>query len=170
MDNAQLQQQIDDLKAQVEELKTWKEEKDAQQLSYPLDDVSKSILEKDFFRLTELVTYYGGASGTASVTALTRVDDQDLGVPIVANLMNFSVDPATNLIYPAKPFYLETDWTVYFSSTDTLPAGLDSTVITYYVINPTTTSFQVSASAGGAAIDITSAGVGSHYVETYGTF
>lgn len=48
---------------------------------------------------------------------------------------------------------------VKFSSTGSLPTGLDGS--TKYVINPSDAAFQVSATSGGAAIDLTSAGSGT---------
>lgn len=56
---------------------------------------------------------------------------------------------------------LEEDQLVTFTSTGTLPAPLVSGT-DYYVINPDSTSFQVSATLGGAAIDLTTQGTGVH--------
>jgi hypothetical protein len=47
------------------------------------------------------------------------------------------------------------------SSTGTLPAGL-SAATNLYVVNPTLNTFQLSLSEGGAAINITDAGSGTH--------
>jgi hypothetical protein len=55
---------------------------------------------------------------------------------------------------------------VRFTTTGGLPTGL-AAATTYYVINPTTNTFQVSATLGGAAIDITSVGTGVHSVASY---
>ncbi len=44
-----------------------------------------------------------------------------------------------------------------------LPGGLSAST-RYYVINATANTFQLSAILGGSAIDITSAGTGTHYV------
>lgn len=50
---------------------------------------------------------------------------------------------------------------VTLSSTTTLPAGL-STGTTYWVISATTDTFQLSATPGGSAVNITSTGTGTH--------
>ena len=47
------------------------------------------------------------------------------------------------------------------TTSNTLPAGL-STGTPYYVINKTTNTFELSATSGGAAIDITDTGTGTH--------
>lgn len=54
---------------------------------------------------------------------------------------------------------------VFFSTTTTLPAGL-SVHTPYYVRDETGNTFKVSATVGGAAIDITSTGTGTHYFHT----
>lgn len=50
-------------------------------------------------------------------------------------------------------------------STGTLPAGLSADT-DYYVIDAATNTFKLSASSGGAAIDITDTGTGTHYLHT----
>jgi hypothetical protein len=52
---------------------------------------------------------------------------------------------------------------VTLSTTDTLPAGL-SAGGTYYIVAATTDTFKLSLTPGGAAIDITSTGTGTHTV------
>lgn len=54
--------------------------------------------------------------------------------------------------------------TISFSSSGTLPGGISdySTGAYYYVINKTTNTFQISLTSGGSAVDITSAGTGTH--------
>lgn len=51
--------------------------------------------------------------------------------------------------------------TVEFSSSGTLPGGLTAGV-PYYVINATDTTFQVSLTSGGDAVDLTTQGTGTH--------
>jgi hypothetical protein len=50
---------------------------------------------------------------------------------------------------------------IVFSTTGTLPTGLLPGV-TYYVVEQTTNAFEVAATPGGASIDTTSAGTGTH--------
>lgn len=50
---------------------------------------------------------------------------------------------------------------VVFETTGTLPTGL-STLTKYYVINPTSSTFQLSLTEGGAAVDFSSNGTGTH--------
>lgn len=50
---------------------------------------------------------------------------------------------------------------VYFSTTGALPTGLTAGTV-YYVVSPTADSFSVAATVGGAAIETTGAGTGTH--------
>ena len=54
---------------------------------------------------------------------------------------------------------------VRFISTGNLPALLEIDT-DYYVINKTANDFEVSATSGGTAIDITSVGTGAHTIGT----
>ena len=55
------------------------------------------------------------------------------------------------------------DQIVDFSTTDTLPAPLQLNT-DYYIVNPLTNSFQVSLSKGGAPVDLTDGGIGTHTI------
>lgn len=50
---------------------------------------------------------------------------------------------------------------VYFSTTGALPTGLTAGT-KYFVRNPATNTFEVSATSGGASINTSSAGSGTH--------
>lgn len=53
---------------------------------------------------------------------------------------------------------------VGFSSDDTLPGGLDP-VTDFWVINATLDDFQVSLTQGGAAVDLSDGGLGTHSIQ-----
>ena len=53
---------------------------------------------------------------------------------------------------------------VRFSTTDTIPGGL-SVDTDYYVVSTATNAFKVEATVGGGAVNITSAGTGTHTVK-----
>lgn len=44
MTNEELQQLVLDLQAKIKELEAWKEKKERQQISFPLDQASKTII------------------------------------------------------------------------------------------------------------------------------
>jgi hypothetical protein len=60
---------------------------------------------------------------------------------------------------------LSNDDPVVFRTTGGLPTGLTAGIV-YYVVNKATNTFQVAATVGGAAINTSSAGSGTHYCAT----
>lgn len=77
-----------------------------------------------------------------------------------AALGTFTVDISSNEIIHAAHGKTTGD-RVHFSSTTTLPAGLNATTV-YCVISTTAGRYIVSTTCGGAAVDITDAGSGTH--------
>lgn len=73
----------------------------------------------------------------------------------------FTADAGTDVITSSAAHKLDNGVAVQLTTTDTLPAGL-SLLTTYYVVARTETTFQLSATRGGAAINITDAGTGTH--------
>ncbi|MBW3538752.1 MAG: hypothetical protein KY476_00630 [Planctomycetes bacterium] len=81
------------------------------------------------------------------------------------DVREFSVDPATDL-FTAIAHGLSNGQTIAIGTTGTVPAplspGLDLPAgQSYHVVNRTDDTFQLALSAGGAAIDITTAGSGT---------
>ena len=72
----------------------------------------------------------------------------------------FTVTAATDLVTSNAHALSEGD-KLQLTTGTTLPAGLALTT-DYYVINPTTNTFKLSASRGGTAVDITDTGTGTH--------
>lgn len=64
----------------------------------------------------------------------------------------YTVDATANTIQCRSHGYALNSKVVFFSNT--APGGLTEGVV-YYVVNPTTDTFQVAATQGGAAIDLT---------------
>lgn len=73
--------------------------------------------------------------------------------PNGGNPREFFTDIALNVINLAAHGFASGQKVVFYN--DTIPGGLVEGQV-YYVVNPATDSFQVSASSGGAPIDITS--------------
>jgi microcystin-dependent protein len=76
----------------------------------------------------------------------------------------FTADAGTDFI-TAVSHGLSNGDRIFVGTTNTLPAGLSANTV-YYVINKTTNTFQLSTSSGGAAIDITTTGTGTHTLYT----
>jgi hypothetical protein len=72
----------------------------------------------------------------------------------------FTADAGTDEL-TAAAHGLSNGQRVRLTSGGTLPAGLLATVA-YYVVNKTTNTFQVSLTSGGAAVNFSDAGTGTH--------
>lgn len=72
----------------------------------------------------------------------------------------FTADDATDIITSSMHGLSNGD-VVFLRSSTTLPAGLSADTA-YYVISSTTNTFQLSATLGGSAINITDTGTGTH--------
>lgn len=80
--------------------------------------------------------------------------------------LTFTADAPTDVITPSNTHGWVTDTPVYVQSTGTLPPPLAAGTA-YYVLDIVGPTFKLSATAGGAAIDITGAGAGTHTVTGY---
>lgn len=132
-----------------------------QQITFPLDDLSIKVLMKYFMRLTGTVVTAGGASGNASIEFIGSQDDKDFIVsenPYTPYTVNVSTDVLT-----AQGATFPNDTQVVVASDDTAPAGL-TIGTTYWVINSTGSTFKLSTSMGGSAVNITAAGTGRQYI------
>jgi len=75
----------------------------------------------------------------------------------------FTASAATDIITAYGRTYTLNDVIRFTNSGGALPAGL-STATDYYVLAVTNNTFQVSTSQGGAAVDITGTGTGTHFI------
>lgn len=78
--------------------------------------------------------------------------------------VTFTATAATDLI-TSTAHGLVNNRRIHLFTTGTLPAGL-LTDTSYYVVNVTTDTFQVSLTPGGTAVDITDTGSGTHTFTT----
>ena len=85
--------------------------------------------------------------------------------PADSTTRSVTVTPATNIINLPSSVYFN-NVVVRFTTTDTLPAGL-SLLADYYIVNADdggSNDFQVSLTEGGAPVNITDTGSGTHYL------
>lgn len=167
-----MEEEILQLEKRVAELTSWKEEKMRERLTYPLDYSSKNTLSK-FSSLfnSPLINPTGRTFPTYLnvITDLTAygievtLNDQKRVLLIMLNLKAFTADAASDVITDSSGNHnLDNGNGVAFTTEGVLPAGLNKTTV-YYVINRTGTTFKVSISIGGSAVNITDAGSGNHF-------
>lgn len=79
----------------------------------------------------------------------------------------FTVVAATD-VFTATAHGYSNGQPVMFRSAGTIPAGLTAGT-KYFIRDATANTFKVALTVGGAAVDITTAGTGVHYVAVFGT-
>jgi len=156
----------DTLESRIAALEQWKLQREKQQIVFPLDKQSIDILSKYLMRITGTILTTGGAAGKVFIT-YKGIQDNKKFVVSEDTFVPYTVNVSSNIFTIAADsrFRFFDDEQVYFLSSDTVPAPLVSGT-DYYVVNANAegTSFQVSATLGGAAINITDAGTGEQYV------
>jgi hypothetical protein len=80
------------------------------------------------------------------------------------SIASSDVNATTNTFTALMPF--PDEWAVTILSNGTLPSPLVAGT-TYYVVNPTSTSFQLSATPAGLPIDLTTSGSGIHTLTSF---
>lgn len=99
------------------------------------------------------------AAIVARITALPDLPIENVsGATAISGTFTANVD---NTLTAGAAHTLAVGDRVRFTTTDTLPAGL-ALATDYYVISSATPAFTVSAALGGAVVDITDTGTGTH--------
>lgn len=75
----------------------------------------------------------------------------------------FTAATATEICTPSGRIFTDTQRVRVHNKGGELPAGL-SVDTDYYIISASSTTFKLSATLGGGAVDITSTGTGTHYI------
>lgn len=163
---------IQELENRIRELEKWKEQRTAQQIAFPLDDNSVTILSNYFLHIIDTITYAGGVGANTFTTYVAKQSGIEVGVDAVG-LSSYVVDPSTDYltIGSTNLKYFDNFTVILYSSVNgTAPAGLSSGLgIVYYVVQGDGSGrvFKLSATLGGAAINVTDAGTGRQFI-TYG--
>ncbi len=85
-----------------------------------------------------------------------------------AVLGTFTAVAATDVITVSAPHGLNIGDRVRVSSATTLPAGLAAATNYFVLTVPSTTTLTLSATSGGAVVNITDTGTGVHTIQSYG--
>ena len=162
----------EELLTRIEALEKWKKEREAQQISFPLDRQSVDILNKDFVRVFDEIIYeIVGASSHMASAFLAIQDGKVFDFPV--SLVRYTVDASSDVftIIDKTPGNKVGDGQeIIFSVDETYtgaagPTGITVATPSFFVRDTATDgySFKVAATAGGAAINITDAGTGKQF-------
>lgn len=156
-----MEQNYQKLEQRIAALEKWQKEKTAKQISFPLDPQSVGILNQYFMRITGTIITIGGAGGNEFTTYIGN--QAGLNFELSKNqFIPYTVDVTSN-VFTVTSVYFQDDMQVYPVSSDTVPAPLVSGN-NYFIINSTGLTFKLSATQGGAAIDITDDGTGQQFL------
>jgi hypothetical protein len=152
----------------IEKIEKWIADREKQQLVYPLDAETLNILRKYFMNIVDVVDYEAGVGSNPFRLYIGKQDNNEFEVSPVS-LIQYTVDPATNYVYVSSSWrkFFDGD-EVTLQTTGSAPAPLSAGIgTTYYVINSTDAyrTFQLSATSGGSAINITNTGSGRQFIE-----
>lgn len=160
-----------ELTRRIEALEKWKKDRERQQIVFPLDAQSVTILNNYFMSITGQIIYTN-ASGIDFTNWIVKQGPTAGVVSIGLPLFRFTVNTTTNVLTIGLDIAnnnqgsFNDDDQVFVTSTDTLPSPL-VTAVPYYVVNSTGTTIQLSTTSGGAAIDITTSGTGEQFIQFF---
>ncbi len=167
-----MDQEIKQLEDRVAGLLKWKDERSEERLTFPLDFVSRRTLNYYSNPLFSGLPVSTGRLFPSFLDVITellavglevRINGQKRILLLTIELNQFTVNTSTDVITnSAGSHNLNNGDQIAFTSTNFLPVGLSALSI-YYVINRTGTTFQVSTTRGGSAVDITTSGTGTQY-------
>lgn len=137
--------------------------------TFPLD-LENTLIQRGFQNVgeKELSLYYsGGVSGKTFKENYRQVKYRNRNELITfrEGIKIFTVNTTTNVCSSNNHGFIDGQY-ITFRTTDTLPSGLDSLSDTYWVLNSTQDTFQVTID-GINAVDITSTGSGEQYAFIY---
>jgi hypothetical protein len=122
--------------------------------------------QKPYFDNGTALTAVGSGSGSGGGVNYIANPDAETDAS-GCNVYNDSLTFATTDVNTSTDTITVTGWNkdnntpVSFSSTTTLPGGITAGT-TYYTVSTSGTSFKISTSIGGSAVDLTSTGSGTH--------
>ncbi len=166
------EEEITQLENQVQGLMAWKNKRAKERFVLPMDVASKKTLAYWATQSFNGLPIFTGKVVPAYTTDLTellifglevKINNAKRVIKFKLELKNYTVNATTNVFtYANGNHNLNNGDRIAFTTDGLLPNGLNE-VTAYYVINRTGTTFQVSTSSGGSAVDVTDAGSGNQY-------
>ncbi len=173
MSNEELTTKVTKLEEDVASLLAWKQERERQQITSPLDQESITVLNENFMRMTDdVVLTLIGADAHYVPVLLGKQGDKTFD--LTRTYIRYSADASTDVItiVDKTPYTKFADdealiFYVDFLTGDTAPGGITAGSTTYYARDTATDgySFKIALAPAGAAINITDGGVGKQFIQ-----
>lgn len=139
-----MNQDIIQLKKDVAELKAWKDSKNNQQISYPLDIGSKDILSKDLLSFEGTIDTLGASGNSFPFAMVVNVNNINYYLSVAGSLLIYNADLSTDLIYIASNPFVNGDALVLYTDNQA-PVPLSAgTGIPYFVTSVSGNTFKLS--------------------------
>lgn len=161
------EQELIQLESQIKSLREWKDSIVRERFKYPLDIETNKILNRTNITFTGKIHnlpefLVSDLIGRGLIFGTRRSIKRKVVLGILP-VYPFTAVAVNNTIVDSEGVSrVENDDRVLFATSDTLPATLDE-FTSYYVISRTATTFKVSLTSGGAEVNITDTGIGTHY-------
>lgn len=145
----------------VRELSNWKEQRIAQQLTFPLDKTSIDIIQRDLFVAKEFVylSLGGGVPYPFGIIGIINNKSVTLSAMTTPHLFTAAT---TDILTSFNHGFVNGDLVTIFTD-GILPTPL--TQSGYYVRDATANTFKLENTPGSGAINITDTGTGHHYAQ-----
>jgi len=128
-------------------------------------EIVEAFVKRGFLMWDGDISFEGGVSGNTFQNIFIRYLNQRFLQQLPYPLKRFTAVAATDTCHSIGHGFNDGN-NVVFYTTDTLPAGLDSLIVTYFIFNATADTFQLTTD-GINPVDITDAGVGVQYAQVY---
>jgi len=150
------------------------EERKLQQITSPLDEKSQVILNEYFLSIKRAFlftnpsgmdfVYFIGEQGNKTVV----MSGQNNLIGYVPNSSTDFINAGANVVTGQQFTDMPNDVMLVLWSTGTVPAGLSTGGVIYYTVSSTGSSFKLSLTLGGVAINFTNNGEGEQFFEIVG--
>lgn len=128
-------------------------------------EIVEAFIKRGFLAWDGDLTYVAGAGGNTFQNIFIRYLNQRFLQQLPYPLKRFTAVAATDTCHSIGHGFTDGS-NVTFYTTDTLPVGIDNPAGSYFIFNATEDTFQVTTD-GISAVDITSAGIGVQYAQTF---
>jgi hypothetical protein len=160
------------LEKRIATLERWKEAQTRQQITFPLDVVSQTILNKYYLSVISNI-FNVSVSGQEFRSIVVQQDNKVNVIGVASQFMTYTANATTNILTLGSDLITGTQATLedgQFITINTPTPGVPPAPLEngfgYFVVSSTGTTIQLSETLGGVAIDLTTTGTGTQYISS----
>jgi len=127
-------------------------------------EVEQTLVKRGFLKNYQTLIFNNASGDEFKVLLIDHNNDRTaLGGDFITRYVPYTVDPSTDTFTSVNNVLADTQQVIPYSSGAALPSPLASGVI-YWVRDASANTFKLSATSGGAAVNITTKGTGVQYI------